>query len=56
MKIYVSASIPISESRQIMYPFSKFRRENRPIFVFRPFKEEPLTETLAMYKYVSNHS
>ena len=36
--MFVSASVLILEIRQNMYNISEFRRENRPIFLFRSIK------------------
>ena len=40
-KIYVSINIPISDIRQKMCNFSEFLQENRPISVFRSFRNPP---------------
>ena len=45
--IPLSASIPISEIRHNIYDFSEFRRKNRPISVFRPFRNPPLVEGIS---------
>ena len=41
--ISVSVSIPISEIHQNMFNFSEFRQENKPISVFRPFRNPSLS-------------